>query len=570
MKRVVLVLSALVLFGAADVPPARITPTFLDTLEVRLTSLDVVVTDRQGTPVAGLKSSDFEVFDDGQPQEITNFAEYTGSSGTARLASTRKAGPAGSPAAATETAAPLSAAPPRHFIFFVDDMSLHPQTRKLMLENVQTFLLTAMRKGDQAMIITPAEKDILALDFSDDRDEIQAKLAAYIKAQTFRINTRAESEEFFRGSVREEGVPIATLPYAERVNRRVTTTLRQLLGFIGGMGRTPGRKVLVLITTSLTAHPGVETYFPDARSREVGERFNMDESLDQAIDRAGKPYWFNAAPMIRELGAIASANGVTIYSIQPNIGVHLSPPGPGADDGHVNRSAFALSHHNDGILEGTKETLNTLASTTGGEFFLGQDRIDDAFRQLSSDVDRYYSIGYHTPKDADGDIHRLKVTVRGRPDLVVRTRRELMGRSPEREMEEQTASALFEPPSVDELGVTAHTGKIDRGRHGRDYKVDVEVEVPIGKLTFLPADHDKFRASFSVFYAAADAADYSTSVTRQQTLEWTQKELDDAMAHNFNYTTTLVVSPGTARVAVGVVDDASKLSSFKRLTVEAK
>jgi hypothetical protein len=274
--------------------------------------------------------------------------------------------------------------------------------------------------------------------------------------------------------------------------------------------------------------------------------------------------------MIRELGAIASANGVTIYGIQPNIGVHLSPPGPGADDGHVNRTAFALSHHNDGILEGTKETLNALASTTGGEFFLGQDRIDDAFRQLSSDVDTYYSIGYHTPKDADGDIHKLKVTVRGRPDLVVRTHRELMGRSPAREMEEQTASALFEPPSVDELGVTAHTGKIDRGRRGRDYKVDVELEIPIDKLTFLPADHDKLRASFSVFYAAADAADYSTSATRQQTLEWSQKELDDAMAHNFNYVTTLVVSPGTARVAVGVVDDASKLSSFKRLTVEAR
>ncbi len=465
---------------------------------------------------------------------------------------------------------PLSAAPPRHFIFFVDDMSLHPQTRRLMLENVQTFLLAAMRKGDQAMIITPAEKDILALDFSDNRDEVEAKLAAYLKAQTFRINTRGESEEFFRGSVREEGVPIATLPYAERVNRRVTTTLRQLLGFVGGMGRTPGRKVLVLITTSLTAHPGVETYFPNARSREVGERFNMDESLDQAIDRAGKPYWYNAAPMIRELGAIASANGVTIYSIQPNIGVHLSPPGPGADDGHVNRSAFALSQHNDGILEGTKETLNTLASTTGGAFFLGQDRIDDAFRQLSSDVDAYYSIGYHTPKDADGDIHKLKVTVRGRPDLVVRTRRELMGRSPERELEEQTASALFEPPSVDELGVAAHTGKIDRGRHGRDYKVDVELEIPIEKLTFLPADHDKVRASFSVFYAAADSADYSTSVTRQQTLELTQRDLEDSMRKNFTYVTTLVVSPGTARVAVGVVDDASKLSSFKRLTVEAK
>src|SRR5258708_24470889 len=156
MKRFILVLSSLVLLAAVDVPPARVTPTFLDTLEVRLTSLDVVVTDRQGAPVRGLKSSDFEGIDDGQPQEITNFSEYSANSGTAPAASASQTGPAGNPPVTPESAAPVAAAPPRHFIFFVDDMSLHPQTRKVMLQDVQAFLLASMRKADQPLITTPA------------------------------------------------------------------------------------------------------------------------------------------------------------------------------------------------------------------------------------------------------------------------------------------------------------------------------------------------------------------------------------------------------------------------------
>jgi hypothetical protein len=273
-------------------------------------------------------------------------------------------------------------------------------------------------------------------------------------------------------------------------------------------------------------------------------------------------------PMIEELGAVASANGVTIYAIQPNVGFRISPPGGRADGERANTFPLSTSQRN--ALEGTEETLTTLTSATGGQYFLGQDKIGEAFSQLSRDVDTYYSVGYRTPPAENGAIHRIKVSVKGHPDYVVRTRRELMERSPEREMDEQTALALFEPPSVDELAVAASAAVPVRDRRTGGYKVDVALEIPIDRLTFLPADHDRMQASFSVHYAAADAADYSTSVTKQATVAVDAKDLDNAMKHSYTYTTTLVVSAGTARVAVGVVDDASKLSSFKRLTVEAK
>jgi VWFA-related protein len=558
MKRMSILFLSVLFLTAVDVPPSvTVSPTFLETLEVHVTSLDVIVTDRAGHPVAGLGRENFEIRDDGRPQEVSNFTEYDGSSSGTRL-----------PAQADTLETP----PERHFVFFIDEMSLHPLTRKKLLTDTLTFVNANMRPGDQAMIVTPAAPEKLALAFSGERDAVAAKLTSYINSQTFRADTRTESEQFFLRSVASAvGTREATRPYADRVNRRVTSTLRTLLGFIGGMAQTPGRKVVVLMTASLTAHPGEEAFGigGGADYRPISMSFGARETVDEAVDRVGKRYTFDVTPMIRELGAIASANGITIYTVQPNLGFRISPPGAGSDNQSTGVGVISQSQRS--LLEGTGETLGQLAKATGGKYYLGEDKIDEAFGQLASDVKSYYSIGYRTPPSGDGNIRKISVAVKGRNDLTVRTRRELMDRSPSREMDEQTAAALFAPPPVNELAMQAKATSPKReGRSGAFYGVEVAVTFPLERLTFVPADNGMYRATFAVHYAAADAADYTTGVVREQTLQVAAADLDSTLKKSYTYTTRLVVSPGTARVAVGVMDKASRLSSFERLVVEAR
>ena len=52
-----------------------------ETIEVRITNLDVVVTDRSGNPITGLTKDDFEILEGGKPQTITNFSELRETSG---------------------------------------------------------------------------------------------------------------------------------------------------------------------------------------------------------------------------------------------------------------------------------------------------------------------------------------------------------------------------------------------------------------------------------------------------------------------------------------------------------
>jgi len=56
----------------------------VERIEVSVTNVDVVVTDFAGRPLYGLTRDDFEIFEDGKPQKVTNF--YAIEDATVRLA----------------------------------------------------------------------------------------------------------------------------------------------------------------------------------------------------------------------------------------------------------------------------------------------------------------------------------------------------------------------------------------------------------------------------------------------------------------------------------------------------
>src|SRR6476620_11665513 len=68
---------SLVLLALAVLPLQTQMPV-IESIEVRVVNVDVVVTDRDGKPVTGLTKEDFEILEDKRPQKITNFYEVRG------------------------------------------------------------------------------------------------------------------------------------------------------------------------------------------------------------------------------------------------------------------------------------------------------------------------------------------------------------------------------------------------------------------------------------------------------------------------------------------------------------
>lgn len=557
------------------------TPTFLETLDVRITNVDVVVTDRAGKAVRGLRRDDFVVTENGAPQPITNFAEYGGTSGAAEA---ETAVQPGAPAPQPQTVA----APPRKFLFYIDEMSLTGRAEPHLIDAATELIRRQMRPGDEAMVMTHGKQAQLALDFTGDRALVEKRLREELDHLTsFRAKTTRQEDEFFlrhgppAASVREQ-IQQARI-YATRVNRRVTSTLRGLLGLVGALNQTSGRKVLVVLSESLPAEPGKEAFGMSTLAAaisptQVGIAGAIVEQMPSEAfdpgDAAAHASWYDVRPMIRELAARAGANGVTIYTLQPDLGGVVHVPGAGADVGGrraVNMGprgggGFAVNQFGRQMLEETRETLQTLADDTGGKFFLGGSRIARGFRTIAEDVTAYYSLGYRASTGGSG-IQKIDVRVKGRPELSVRARREILRRSPEREMDEIVAANLIFPRQVNELGITAAAEKPQN--RIESIRVPVIVRIPMANLTFIP-NGDKYRAEFSVHYAAIDGAGFTTGAFREQIVEIPASEIDAARTKPFKYTTDLMVSPGTLRIAVGVYDKYSRLAGFQQLEVNAR
>lgn len=64
------------LFGCVAVFGQTPDRTFVESVDVEVIEVDVVVTDRKGRPVRGLGREDFELYADGERIEISNFAEF--------------------------------------------------------------------------------------------------------------------------------------------------------------------------------------------------------------------------------------------------------------------------------------------------------------------------------------------------------------------------------------------------------------------------------------------------------------------------------------------------------------
>ncbi|HEV7922027.1 MAG TPA: VWA domain-containing protein [Thermoanaerobaculia bacterium] len=530
-------------------PKQQATAPYVETFDVQVNNVDVVVADRRGKPVGGLRREDFVVLEDGAPQPLSNFSEYSASaSARTDIAS----------ANGDSALAPSS----RKFVFVIDEMSLHPVTRRTMHRQLDEFVARMMRDGDEAMVVTPDARDTqIRLHFTGNGELVRRTLAAAIEKNRFRADTAFVREQLFSN---QDDLPndvravtgAAGRHYADLVSLRVWKTLGHLHSIVSALAEVPGKKTVIVLTESLPAIAGSDvlgmfgTFVGDYRLPLLWGREIHD-----------------LRPMLTDIAQTASSNGIAIYCLQPEYG--FSGAAPGGDIGHYGQQNVNVSYRGFyAQLDATQASLEILTGRTGGRWMRGESRVDNFFDGLVSDLSAYYSLGYHPTSAVHDKARRIEVRLKGHPELSVRARRDVVRKSPGEEMNDLVVASLLYPKTVDELSV-ATTAGTPRREHGA-WVVPVEVRVPIGSLTLLP-DGETYRGSFSVHYAAAaEQGDFSAGVDRSQVIEVPAAEMAKARGQYYTYTTNLRVPPGRVNIAVGVLDPVSRLSSFKTLQVIAR
>lgn len=490
-----------------------------ETLEVRVTNVDVIVTDRDGKPVRGLTRDDFVLLEDKKPQALTNFAEYEEN-------------------VPAEAAAQIQKRPPRHVVLLLDDVSVDPFVRNQLFESISKAVPKLIEPGDEAMLATWSGTIHIRQPFTGDVDAIMKAIREDKDrggGLQYMAGTRSALDEIngpmlprMSGSRQTEQLRTMLRMWAsERLSQQKSfvAAAKHLVSTLAG---TEGRKLLVIATGYMPVEPGAELYeyaatkYPSLLS---ARRVDADMIAEH-----------------QDLANFANASGVAIDSIYPNLDLGAEG-GERLMDSSRSRMTFAE-------VANTSAALNNLATATGGTAFSQVRDFDKVLTTFQQQLSSYYSLGYRSPS-ATGN-HAITVQLKNHPEYRVVSRRSYAPKSADDMAKDRAVANLFRDAKSD------FDVRIDRGaaaKQGRDrYIVPLRIAFP-NKLLFLP-EGKEFTGRYTIYIAVADRdGDLAPVATQEQPIRLSAEQKAQLEGKSVGNMLQLLVRGGEQTVSIVVRDE---------------
>jgi VWFA-related protein len=420
VKRSLLFITCLLLFPAIvfsqtkpeqqPSPPQR-EPEDVIKFETSLVQTDVMVFDKDGRFVNGLKPEQFQLKINNTAREISFFEAF-------RSGAVREAQPGQPP----EISKLRADAERRSVLFFVDDLHLAPdslvRTRQALLE----FIEKGMGKNDQVAITSPSGQVGFLQQFTANKEALRTAVARL----NYRANPKSDTEkppmsEYIAMKIRDgdESVmtyyviemqkqscfragnalicPMSPQSIRQQIRNRaqqivlesapsVEDTLRLLEGLMRTAAQLPGRKLVFLIS----------------------DGFFLNDKKFGSIDR------------IKRVTDAAGRAGVVIYTLDARgiVGESIDINRPLDHTGLLVSAGI-------GELSASQDGLNALAKDTGGQAFRNTNMpMHQWVEKVMDETSNYYLLAWK-PDDEEqkrGKFKNIDISIAGRPDLKVRVR----------------------------------------------------------------------------------------------------------------------------------------------------
>ncbi|HEU4522023.1 MAG TPA: VWA domain-containing protein [Thermoanaerobaculia bacterium] len=538
------------LFVVAAALPLSAQQTLTESIEVRVVTVDAVVTDRDGKPVPGLTAADFEILENGRPQTITNFFEVrSGEAVPSREGAERETAPA----------------PARRFILFVDNDSLHPYNRKLLIDALRKFVETELRPGDLASVVAWNRELTIAAPFTDDRKTLVAAIdrigqqssAGRLKTDLSRV--QKDCVRALDGSRTGAYPPIVAYEQciaSAKEETMVTALLsRQLLNAIEltmtTVAGAEGKKIFVLAGARLPRSPGREI-FQWANQLFMHYLTGFDAPLRQP-EQDDEQLEF-----LEKVAGAANAHGVTLHTIAATTSSDVSTP----DYQHAVDDRGADFHNQ----ANTFDSFAVLTGMTGGTSINRPINYADALAAIADESESYYSLGYR-PRETTGGDRALTVRAKNR-EYKVRARVSHALKTADEVMSDKTVANLYTAAPSRAWNPRIVAGTVERA--GKNFKVPFEVTIPASGLTLLPAG-DEIAGGYTVYVAVGTPQGALSTVFRQpEAIRIPARDEKAFRREALTFGATLTIRPGQNILSVGVVDHVSGEQAFARTTVVAK
>jgi VWFA-related protein len=526
----------------AQAQPERPFPPVTESVDVSVTSVEVVVTDSKGNRVPNLTAEDFEIKQDGVAQKITNF--YAVSGGKVLLEDGTTI-PLDAPAAATEVPRELKA----HYIFYIDNLNIEPQNRNRMFKRLKEFVVQAIGPNAEGMVVTYNRSLKVRRPFTSDANDIVATLENIELDTGGGTTLSGERKDAIRRIDESKSLMEATgiaRTYAQSLRNDLEFTVDNIKATLDGLAGVPGRKNFLYVSEGLPSQAGYELY------EAIREKYQqMSVTLEQMDYDMNSRY----AKIIQA----ANANGVTIYALDASglsTGDMISADYYSTKDVHVNEFM---------VRQNMQGPIRTMAEETGGIAAINSNDWKASLDQVASDFSNFYSLGYRSTRGATDRPHRIEVTVKGK-GLTVRNRKGYVEKSVETRTAEAVVSSLTYPRADNPLKCGLSVGD-PKPYDKENYLLPVRIAVPIAKLGLVPSG-DQYEGLFFVYFVVLDASGKQSDLQIQrQEVKIPAKDFTVAQGKDFYYDAKLIVVPGGQKLSIGIRDSVSNLTSYLQKNV---
>ena len=520
-----------------------------ESIEVRVVNVDVVVTDRDGKPVTGLTSKDFEILEDKKPQTITNFYEVRGGV------------PAETTAGTSVENAPATPRP-RSFILFIDNRAMHPVLRRHVTGQLAKFVDEVMKPGDQASVVTWDRALNIVEPLTSNKTSIHVAIDNVAKTGT-PATTNSDFQRLQQECTRslnmaKSGRMQMRVAYEECIDnarieaQRLSTYSRLMLNALdvamSTVAGVQGRKVLVLAGTELPFRPG-QDLFQWANSTFARYMTGFDAAIARPPDEER-----TQREMLSKIARSANAHGVTLYLISALMPSDINSVR--SETGMTDEGAEFMRSTN------TEAAHELLAQLTGGAA-APVSRMGSLLDTVQRDIGSYYSLGYRPTNDERGD-RPIVVRAKNRA-YTVRARQSYAPKPAGEQMNDRVVANIYTPARDNEWKLQLRTGAPEPAGKGR-YSVPIEISAP-PTVTLLPQG-DKLAGGFTVYVAVGNAQGVLSTTFRQfNAIEIKPAEESGFRNTPLSFTASLTLSEGESLLSVGFVDQVGGTMGFARKTV---
>lgn len=523
------------------------TPAENDIVKISTTliQIDVTVTDKKGKIVKGLKPEDFEIYENGKKQEITNLSFISNVREEDASEPTRNEKiPAPPPSVAVKPEQVR-----RTIALVVDDLTLSFESAYQVRRALKKFVDEQMQPGDLVAIIRTGAGIGALQQFTTDRRQLYAAIekvrwnplgsggiSAFAPLEAVPPTGEDPSEEEEEVGVRDPEVEASNF----RESLFATGTLGAINYVVRGMQDLPGRKSVML--------------FSDGFALFTQDSLGFRES-SRVLDS------------LRRLVDLANRASVVIYTMDAR---GLQTLGLTAADNTGGRSSEqmeqALSSRRARLFD-TQEGLTYLAKQTGGLAVINQNDLSGGIRRMLDDQS-YYLIGYE-PDDETFDpktrrFNKLEVKVK-REGVSVRYRSGFFGISDEQikkpidqaSQHQQIVNALTSPFAAGEILLRLNALFADDAKQGSYIRSLLHIRAQ--DLKFVDDANETKKAVFDVLAmnfgdngAPVEQLGKTFTINVKENLY--QKILKEGFLYDFAFP---IKKPGAYQMRVAILDKAT-------------